>query len=344
MGLQITRVVAKSPKIPSEMDGYSAALLADLHNCALGNDNRTLREALFAENPDVLLIAGDMITESRTGLRISEAQRLLQGLSSAFKIYYACGNHELRWKYKPDARPSFDEFKKSLAGYGITFLENMSVFLERGNDGEMKGCKAGKAAGEADKADVKAGKVDGKTSKADGRTGKADGKTGRAAGKTGKAAGKTGEAAGKTGKAAGIRLTGLDLPPAYYKKRRITPLDAMTIEELAGAAERPYFNVLLAHSPEYFEAYARWGADLTLSGHFHGGIIRLPFIGGVISPYLRLFPKYDKGLYHSYNNESCMVLTAGLGTHTVPRVNNPPELVLITFEHCEEGNAAVSYA
>jgi predicted MPP superfamily phosphohydrolase len=236
-----------------------------------------------------------MITESRTGLRISEAQRLLQGLSSAFKIYYACGNHELRWKYKPDARPSFDEFKKSLAGYGITFLENMSVFLERGNDGEMKGCKAGKAAG-------------------------------------------------KTGKAAGIRLTGLDLPPAYYKKRRITPLDAMTIEELAGAAERPYFNVLLAHSPEYFEAYARWGADLTLSGHFHGGIIRLPFIGGVISPYLRLFPKYDKGLYHSYNNESCMVLTAGLGTHTVPRVNNPPELVLITFEHCEEGNAAVSYA
>ncbi len=295
MGLQITRVVAKSPKIPSEMDGYSAALLADLHNCALGNDNRTLREALFAENPDVLLIAGDMITESRTGLRISEAQRLLQGLSSAFKIYYACGNHELRWKYKPDARPSFDEFKKSLAGYGITFLENMSVFLERGNDGEMKGCKAGKAAGEA-------------------------------------------------GKAAGIRLTGLDLPPAYYKKRRITPLDAMTIEELAGAAERPYFNVLLAHSPEYFEAYARWGADLTLSGHFHGGIIRLPFIGGVISPYLRLFPKYDKGLYHSYNNESCMVLTAGLGTHTVPRVNNPPELVLITFEHCEEGNAAVSYA
>jgi predicted MPP superfamily phosphohydrolase len=295
MGLQITRVVAKSPKIPSEMDGYSAALLADLHNCALGNDNRTLREALFAENPDVLLIAGDMITESRTGLRISEAQRLLQGLSSAFKIYYACGNHELRWKYKPDARPSFDEFKKSLAGYGITFLENTSVFLERGNDGEMKGCKAGKAAGEADKA-------------------------------------------------AGIRLTGLDLPPAYYKKRRITPLDAMTIEELAGAAERPYFNVLLAHSPEYFEAYARWGADLTLSGHFHGGIIRLPFIGGVISPYLRLFPKYDKGLYHSYNNESCMVLTAGLGTHTVPRVNNPPELVLITFEHCEEGNAAVSYA
>jgi predicted MPP superfamily phosphohydrolase len=295
MGLQITRVVAKSPKIPSEMDGYSAALLADLHNCALGNGNRTLREALFAENPDVLLIAGDMITESRTGLRISEAQRLLQGLSSAFKIYYACGNHELRWKYKPDARPSFDEFKKSLAGYGITFLENMSVFLERGNDGEMKGGKAGKAAG-------------------------------------------------KTGKAAGIRLTGLDLPPAYYKKRRITPLDAMTIEELAGAAERPYFNMLLAHSPEYFEAYARWGADLTLSGHFHGGIIRLPFIGGVISPYLRLFPKYDKGLYHSYNNESCMVLTAGLGTHTVPRVNNPPELVLITFEHCEEGNAAVSYA
>lgn len=47
----------------------------------------------------------------------------------------------------------------------------------------------------------------------------------------------------------------------------------------------------------FFDAYAGWGADLTLSGHIHGGIVRIPGIGGVISTSYRLFPKYDGGYY-----------------------------------------------
>lgn len=144
-----------------------------------------------------------------------------------------------------------------------------------------------------------------------------------------------GNKSNKDNKGMGIRLIGLDLPPIYYRKKKITGLDALAVEGMVGAADRERFNVLLAHSPQYFEAYSEWGADLTLSGHFHGGIIRLPLLGGVISPYLRLFPKYDKGIYRSGRGEGRMVLAAGLGTHTFPRINNPAELVLLTFKHGE---------
>ena len=87
---------------------------------------------------------------------------------------------------------------------------------------------------------------------------------------------------------------------------------------------------MLAHHPAYFDAYASWGADLTLSGHLHGGMIRLPFVGGLVSPQMRLFPKYDKGLYTKKGKK--LIVSAGLANHTVNiRINNPPELVVIDF-------------
>lgn len=85
---------------------------------------------------------------------------------------------------------------------------------------------------------------------------------------------------------------------------------------------------MIAHNPEYFEAYAGWGADLTVSGHVHGGVMRLPFLGGVISPRLTLFPKYDGGMFE--RNGRFMVVSRGLGTHTLPiRIFNPGELIMI---------------
>ena len=55
--------------------------------------------------------------------------------------------------------------------------------------------------------------------------------------------------------------------------------------------------MLLAHNPLLLDSYAGWGADVVLSGHVHGGMVRLPFVGGVLSPERRFFPKYDKELY-----------------------------------------------
>ena len=85
----------------------------------------------------------------------------------------------------------------------------------------------------------------------------------------------------------------------------------------------------------YFEEYAAWGAELTVSGHVHGGIVKLPFIGGVISPALILFPKYDGGRYDTLGKT--LILSRGLGTHSIPvRMFNPGEIVLIDLKKTSE--------
>ncbi|MDO5540890.1 MAG: metallophosphoesterase [Eubacteriales bacterium] len=123
-------------------------------------------------------------------------------------------------------------------------------------------------------------------------------------------------------------LHGLELPIKYYKKRRADFMSAEEIRDHIGEPEEDRYNILLAHNPDFFESYALWGADLTLSGHLHGGSVRLPFAGGVISPQLKLFPKYDYGLYEKYAHK--MVVTSGLGTHSIAmRINNPPEVVIL---------------
>ena len=74
----------------------------------------------------------------------------------------------------------------------------------------------------------------------------------------------------------GIRITGLDLPREYYQKLDRAKLEPKAISRMVGHADRNDFQVLLAHNPVFFDAYAGWGADLTLSGHIHGGIVRIP--------------------------------------------------------------------
>ena len=96
------------------------------------------------------------------------------------------------------------------------------------------------------------------------------------------------------------------------------------------------YTILLAHNPNYFDVYADWGADLSLSGHIHGGMIRLPLIGGVLSPETLLFPKYDAGVFE--NGAAKMILSRGLGRGRMGiRLFNPPEVVSITLHSGEEG-------
>ena len=132
--------------------------------------------------------------------------------------------------------------------------------------------------------------------------------------------------------AGAIRLYGLTMDYKYYGKiwDSVT-MEAAYISELLGSCRKEEFSVLLAHIPKYFEAYSAWGADLVLSGHVHGGIMRLPWIGGVIAPDYRLFPKYDAG--HFTLGDSQMVLSRGLGAHTIKlRVFNPPEVSVIVLK------------
>ena len=107
------------------------------------------------------------------------------------------------------------------------------------------------------------------------------------------------------------------------------------MKEILGEADEDYFNILLAHNPQYFKEYAGWGADLTLAGHIHGGLVRLPLLGGVVSPMVSFFPKYDGGTF--FENGKEMILSRGLGTHTIPiRMFNPGELNIITIKGKQE--------
>lgn len=94
------------------------------------------------------------------------------------------------------------------------------------------------------------------------------------------------------------------------------------------AADMP--AVLLAHDPALFDAYAAWGAPLTLSGHIHGGLIRLPFMGGLLSPARTFFPRYDAGLFT--NGNARMIVSRGLTVSKFPpRLFNSPEVAFITL-------------
>ncbi len=125
-----------------------------------------------------------------------------------------------------------------------------------------------------------------------------------------------------------LMLHGLELPMKYYKKMDNAFITAEEIRKYIGVPDEERYNILLVHSPLYFESYALWGAQLSLCGHLHGGLIRLPFVGGLISPQVKLFPRYAYGLYEKYGRR--MVVTSGLGSHSIAiRINNPPEVVLL---------------
>ncbi|HOL16657.1 MAG TPA: metallophosphoesterase [Bacillota bacterium] len=98
-----------------------------------------------------------------------------------------------------------------------------------------------------------------------------------------------------------------------------------------GRPQEDEITVLLAHNPKYFQEYVSWGADLVLAGHIHGGVIRLPVLGGVFSPDLSFFPPYSAGLYHSGN--TTMHVSRGLGNSVIPvRIFNRPDLSLIQLK------------
>lgn len=130
-----------------------------------------------------------------------------------------------------------------------------------------------------------------------------------------------------------IELFGLEIEKYYYKRFYRRPMDDDYIESQIGKNNESHFELLVAHNPDYFDKYAQWGADLTVSGHVHGGVMKLPMVGGVISPMMHLFPKYDGGLFEEYGKQ--MILSRGLGMHTIPiRIFNPGELVII---HLKQG-------
>ena len=120
-----------------------------------------------------------------------------------------------------------------------------------------------------------------------------------------------------------IGLTDIGFHPGTLEEKKDalrTALNALLPED--------EFSVTLAHRPELMDVYTECGAPLVLSGHAHGGQIRLPGIGGLIAPGQGLFPKYTEGKYEE--NGTTLVVSRGVGNSVLPlRVNDRPQIVVV---------------
>ena len=129
-----------------------------------------------------------------------------------------------------------------------------------------------------------------------------------------------------------VRLTGLEIPLECYTHLKRREMPGGAIKERIGNRDPEAFQVLLAHNPSYMKEYLAWGADLILSGHLHGGMVRIPGIGGVIGPDFVLFPKYSGEMRRV--GDQTVIVSKGLGTHTIHiRLFNPAEIVVMSLNN-----------
>ncbi len=125
-------------------------------------------------------------------------------------------------------------------------------------------------------------------------------------------------------------IYGLTVPLAHYyavpdsiqKQANVKKIEQ--VDEVLPRIHSKYLNVLLAHNPFLASLYEAHGFDQVYCGHVHGGAIRLPGLGGVLSPERKLFPKYSAGVYQL--GKMKMVVSRGLGRF---RLFNRPEIVVV---------------
>ncbi len=258
-------VIVKHEMVDERIRGkLRACVLADLHNKQYGKGNELLLQAIDEQKPDLILIAGDILT-SHPGESLEPAISFMEKLATKYPICYGNGNHEQRLKLYPETYGDMaKEYGEALAKMGVEPLVNCCRYLEKSN----------------------------------------------------------------------ICVYGAEIDREYYKRFTVPEMDSDYMEKTLGKPDKEHYNVLLAHNPDYFPKYAKWGADLVLSGHVHGGIVRIPGWKGVASPNIRLFPKYDGGKFEE--GDSVMILSRGLGMHTIPiRLFNPGELIVIDFKETQ---------
>lgn len=254
-----TEYLVSDPRIRKS---FRAVVLSDLHNQRYGRDNACLLEAIHEGKPDVILIAGDLLT-AKPGKDFDVALSLIRELSGRYPVCYGIGNHEHRLSlYRHTYGDAGKRYEKALAETGTKLMHN-----EKRDFPEI-----------------------------------------------------------------GITVVGSQIHHRYYRRRIKREMKHTYLPRILGKPSPDRFTVLLAHNPDYFPEYAAWGADLVLSGHVHGGVFRIPFWNrGIISPAVKFFPKYDGGLFEE--GDSHMILSRGLGSHTVPfRLFNPGDLIFLQFE------------
>ena len=124
-----------------------------------------------------------------------------------------------------------------------------------------------------------------------------------------------------------VRIYGYAMDRTYYNRFYRGPLPISELTDHLGKPDPARYGILLAHHPAYRSSYALYGADLTLSGHYHGGVVGLGAHRGLVTPDFRLFSKNCRGLF--LTGGTCQIISAGTGEHTIPvRIWNRRELII----------------
>lgn len=259
-----THYSVESEHLSGLREELNVLFLSDLHNRVYGKNNDLLFEAVKKEQPDLILIGGDMLVgkENASG---SAALEFVKRLPEICPVFYANGNHEQRMKEDPEVyQESYREYQRELKERGVIFLENSSASIILGGQE--------------------------------------------------------------------LIISGLELPADTYRKFRKSAVSEQQVSACIGEHSRGEkgsgYTILLAHNPAYMDAYLKWGADLILSGHLHGGLVRVPLIGGIVTPQGFLFPKYSGEM--TREGDQTVIVSRGLGSHTINiRFFNTPELISV---------------
>lgn len=234
-------------------------VVSDIHGKVYGEDNAPLYEKVRAQEPDAIVLLGDLFPSEMEEADLDYVLTLTQNMQEIAQVYFALGNHETEYSAK----------------YGSGWLKQISdtgavVLDETWQDVDI-------------------------------------------AGNTVRLGGSMGH-----GYLFGRTHDEFETSPEYAV--------------LIALEESPHPAILLAHMPDTValsDGKERWHIDLVLSGHTHGGVIRIPGIGGVYAPMQGWWPNYDYGNM-MLNDQMRMIITSGLSGHDkVPRIFNLPEICVI---------------
>ena len=251
--LSVERYTFADPALPSGLEGMRIVQLCDLHGSSFGEDNVDLITAVAAEDPDIIVLTGDL-QDAPDETPPEYTWQLGASLAAIAPTYFVTGNHE--W-----ALGEVPALKEGLEEAGVTVLSNDYVLLERGGDS--------------------------------------------------------------------LVLAGIDDPNGYA--------DQKTPEEIRQEQGEDAYWFLLAHRNHLFApVYSTLGAALVLSGHGHGGMIRLPFTDGLIGVDRTLFPSYTDGFYTVSGAK--VFVSRGLGSSGGGfRLFNRPQVAVLTLTSDGEG-------
>lgn len=244
----ITRYILESGKIDGKI---KIVALSDLHNKEYGENNINLIKAIDTEEPDMIVMLGDMVNQDEDNLSI--IRYLCQELMKIAPVYYALGNHEGTMMTREENTIAIDQI---LQEEGVHVLCNRYELFHKN---------------------------------------------------------------GLT-----ICIGGITTNEKNY--------DDWSEEAMKEFFENDSYKILLSHFPSvYYERLKNEQFDLAFAGHYHGGMIRIPILGGVYHPETGFFPRYSGGCYKLTFGK--LIVSRGLGNHgMIPRINNKPELLVVEVQ------------